>query len=168
MKSKLACIVVSSLSLAGCATFNDPDKRNLISTIDHSEWGDPSQLRVDLDTGAYSIKYGKWAADAPGSRGRSRGRPFSGRLNERSLYELNEMVARTRVSGLVEEECAAIPRRERGYMIVSNGGTPLLKLMLNGTKATSYAELDCWTDEANKLHDHLLDLFDEKRGLDLN
>ncbi len=166
MKSKLACIVVSSLSLVGCATFSDPDKRTLISTIDHSEWGDPSRLRVDLDTGTYSIVYG--TDYKPDSRGRSRGRPFSGKLNAESLDGLNAMVARTQESGLTDEECAATTRRERDRMIITNGGTPLIKLMLNGSKAASYEDLECWTDEANKLHNHLLDLFNEERGLDVN
>lgn len=164
--SKLACIVVSTFSLAACATFNEANKRTLISSIDHSEWGDPSQLRVDLDTGAYSIVYG--LDYKSGSRGRSRGRPLYRTLNAKDLDGLNAMVAKAQISGLTDEQCAATPRGERGYFKISNGGTPQLSLMLNGSKSASFDDWECWTDEASQLHDHLLDLFDKERGLDLN
>ncbi|QUL37034.1 hypothetical protein [Erythrobacter sp. JK5] len=163
--TRLAFPICAALAVVGCATSADPSKSTLLATIDHHEWGDPSRLRVDLDSGQYSIEYGKWDRNAPSSRSGSRGKPIAGELGQGKIDTLNRLVFAAQEKGLVNQDCAAKPRNERESIVITNGGTPTLRVISDGAKLTAHKDLECWTEAANEIEKYLVELFDEERGL---
>lgn len=145
--------ILACVALASCSTTDRGVSRVIVATIDHSEWRDPTLLRIDLATGRYGVAPGSFPEPQYGSRTWSR-KTF-GRLPPRKLGNLNELFDRVRATGLVDQQCASLARNQREVIVITNGGTPRLQLRINGILMRQHPDLECWTQEANNLHDAL-------------
>ena len=134
------------LALAGCATHSSQSPDRLIASVQHSEWAEANRLRLDLETGAYSIAPGRWTSTK--RRGQRRGRRVVGALSPETLAPLRAAFDAVAGSELVNAQCLATPRKDRGRIIISNGGEKTLNLQSGGRWQRADGELECRRKEA--------------------
>lgn len=135
--------------------------RTVSGTVDQSEWAEPGQLTVDLDSGVYSVTPGVWASGE--RKGQPRGKVLSGTVQPAQLMKLNALAETASANGLVDTQCAATDRSERPGIVVSNGGEQTIALTLDGERETAHPDLECWTAAATELHRGMQALVDAER-----
>lgn len=60
---------------------------------------------------------------------------------------------------MVDTQCVATPREDRGRIIISNGGEKTLNLQSGGRWQRANGDLECWRKEALALHGALEEAF---------
>lgn len=164
MRSILMLVGAVSLTLSTSALARSDEERIVGGTVDHSEWGEPGNLQINLDTGQYRFSPGVWTIEP--DKGQPRGEPLSGTIGSTLLTELNTLAEMAKSVGLVDEQCAAIDRSERSEIIVSTGGSRQVTLSLGGHRESSHPDLECWTSSANAIRDMLQAVVDAERAID--
>jgi hypothetical protein len=132
----------------------------VFSTVGHSEWCPAGNVTLDLRTGRYAL-----TPTAPRRVCENVGleRPVrKGRLAGRRLTAVRAAYLRVLSEGLESPVCQA-GRRPQDYIVVSNGGTPILVVTSGRGSLSAPDELTCWSEAASGLHD----ILDEAFGLDL-
>jgi hypothetical protein len=128
---------------------------SIFATIGHSEWCPAGTVRLDLGTGRYTMR-------APARQG-SCHRPFLHRIRMavlpvEDLARLQAAYARAAAEGLMNPACrtGGQPRE----VVISNGGTPVMRLTERGRTTSPPGEtLTCWSEAAMQLHDTLEIIF---------
>lgn len=130
----------------------------VFATIDHSEWCPPGNVRIDLQTGRYSL-----TTRAPRSTcGKARlERPVRiGKLPRDALAPLRAAGLRATREGMKSEQCRAGGKPQE--LVISNGGVPLLVLTTGRDVNWAPDDLSCWSEAATALHEALDHAFDTR------
>jgi hypothetical protein len=161
---KIAFLVSGAalLAAANAALADGVPAREVTGTVDLSEWAEPGELTVNLDTGAFSFKPGVWTSST--AKGKLNGEPMAGVLDRGALRTLEKLVARAETDGLLDAQCAATEPAKRGVLIISTGGTPSLEVSTSAGRLRSHDDLACWTDAANALRSKLQAVLDDARA----
>lgn len=123
----------------------------VFSTIAHSEWCPAGNVMLDLRSGEYRL-----TARAPRRtcHDASVGRPATtGRLQQASLGALRAGYTRAIAQGLANADCEQ--GRQPTKSIITNAGTPVLVLTNGQRTFAAPADLSCWSQAADALHDAL-------------
>lgn len=147
------------MAMSGGAAAEGGDARTVSGTVDQSEWAEPGQVTIDLDSGAYRFTPGATTRPSPKPNV-----PLSGTVVPDLLSELNALASTAGTQGLVDMQCAAIDRSERTGIIVSNGGPHKIAIALDNANETSHPDLECWTGAARALHGKLQAVVDAARA----
>ncbi len=162
MRSVMVLAGAASLTLSTSALARSDGERIVSGTVDHSEWGEPGNLQINLETGQFRFIPGVWTSEP--DKGQPRGEPSFGNVASTLLMELNTLAETAKTVGLVDEQCASIDRSARAEIIVSTGGKREVKLSLGEHLETSHPDLECWTSSANDIRDMLQSVIDAGRG----
>lgn len=147
------------MAMSAGAAAEGGEARMVSGTVDQSEWAEPGEVTVDLDSGTYRFTPGASTRPAP-----ARNAPLAGTVAPDLLGELNALVRTADTQGLVDMQCASIDRSERASMIVSNGGPKRVAIALEGSNESSHPDLECWTGAARALHNKLQAVVDAARA----
>jgi hypothetical protein len=127
----------------------------IFSTIGHSEFCNPGHVRLDLQTGRYSLtaRAPRRVCDKPGLE-----RPVrNGTLGGKTLGALRLAYQRVLANGLESPACRE-GRRPKG-IIIDNGGTPILLVATGRAVGSAPDDLTCWSEAATSFHDALDEAF---------
>jgi hypothetical protein len=147
------------MAMSAGAAAQGSEARTVSGTVDQSEWAEPGQVTVDLDSGDY--RFTPSASKRPSPAGNV---PLSGTVAADLLAELNALVSTASAQGLVDMQCAAIDRSERTGIVVSNGGPHRVAIAQDGSNVSSHPDLECWTVAARALHSKLQAVADAARA----
>jgi len=131
-----------------------PNTASVFATVGHSEWCPPGTVQLDLMTRRYTVT-------APRTWRNCRRPAFSCRVRTGVLTETEIMPIRVTydmgILGLEHPVCQIGRRPEQ--IIISNGGTPILRLTDRGRTTSAPNDQTCWSGAASRLRCLLDDLF---------
>lgn len=125
----------------------------IFSTIDHSEWCPAGNVQINLVTGEYRLVSGALGEDCMKT---DLERPVkSDRLDQKRLAAIQLAYREVQSSG--PDVC--VNNFVPDTIVVSNSGTPIL-VLTNGAKTIAAPDrLQCWSDQAERLHSILSQTF---------
>jgi hypothetical protein len=160
---RLQAVIVAWLAAAavaaGAPALADPGRSaSLFGTVGHSEWCPPGTVRVDLGTGRYRVRAPRtWrVCTRPPFRSRIR----TGLLAADDLAAVRAAYRDAESAGLANPACRNGGRPET--IVISNGGTPTLRLTDRARTVSPPNDPACWSDAAWRLHRLLEDLFNPR------
>lgn len=130
----------------------------ILSTVGHSEWCPPGNVRLDLGTGRYLL--------APHSRPDTCNAPHlqrpvrQGAVSRATLERLRAASLRLEAEGVLNPDCRA--GRKPQNLVISNGGTPHLALSTVRGVTWSPDDLSCWSKAGMDLHQALERVFGQQ------
>jgi hypothetical protein len=128
---------------------------SVFTTVGHSEWCSPGTVRLDLGTGRYTVRAPRtWRVCR---RPAFPARVGTGVLAGDDLAAVRAAYQRAAAEGLEHSACRNGGRPER--IVISNGGTPILRLTERARTISPPHERNCWSDAALHLHRLLNDMF---------
>jgi hypothetical protein len=105
-------------------------------------------VQLDLQSGEYLLTSG---GTPPSCIDKHIDRPVrTGRLDPSRLSGLRTAFDRTIAEGMVNPECGA--GRRPDYVVINNGGIPILVLTTGAATVSARDELTCWSKAAWNLH----------------
>ncbi|HMG47198.1 MAG TPA: hypothetical protein VK614_07035 [Allosphingosinicella sp.] len=128
---------------------------SVFTTVGHSEWCPPGTVRLNLGAGRYAVR-------APRTWRACRRPAFPTRVRT-AVLAADELAAvraayqRAASEGLAHPACRNGGRPER--IVISNGGTPILRLTERARTISPPRDRNCWSDAALRLHRLLNDMF---------
>lgn len=123
----------------------------IISTLGHSEWCPPGNVRLDLDTGRYLLLP---RAPRPTCSERGVETPArQGSLARADLDRVRTAALRVQSEGILNPECRAGGKPRS--LVMTNGGVPQLVLSTNKGVTWAPRDLGCWSEAGFALHDTL-------------
>ena len=128
----------------------------IFSTVHHSEWCPAGNVRLDLRTGMFAVTPGapRRLCHKPGLE-----RPVSeGRLSGGTLMAVRAAYLQALGQGLDNPACRD-GKRPQDYVVISNGGTPILVVTNGMGSLAAPDDLTCWSHAANALHETLEETF---------
>lgn len=129
--------------------------RWIFSTIGHSEWCPPGNLRLDLQTGSYALTV---RAPRPTCNKVDLERSVrTGTFSGESLARLRAASQRVVIEGMRNTDCRN--GREPPGIVINNGGVPLIVLATGSGVAWTPDDLGCWSKGATALQAALDDAF---------
>jgi len=159
---RLPALLVALVALAGGAAgapARDPDSSrsaSVFATVGHSEWCPPGNVRLNLGTGRYTVTAPRtWRTC---TRPAFRRRVGTGVLAGDDLAAVRAAYGNAVAEGLEYPACRNGGRPDR--IVISNGGTTILRLSSRGRTTSPPGNASCWSDAAWRLHRLLEDLFD--------
>jgi len=157
---RLQALLVAWAAVAAAAGATAPDTESsrsasVFTTVGHSEWCPPGTVRLDLGTGRYTVRAPRsWRiCRRPAYRSRIRTAVLAGG----ELATVRAAYRRVVSEGLEDPVCRNGGRPER--FIISNGGTPILRVTSRGRTVAPPNDRNCWSDAALGLHRLLNDMF---------
>lgn len=127
----------------------------VVATIQHSEWCPAGNVRLDLQTGEYFLTE---LAKREVCQNENLERPIvTGKLHQSDLSRVRLAFTSAEIDGLAIPECRN--RRDPGFIIVTNGGVPMLALTTGAWTDNAPERLECWSKSANSFHDTLEEVF---------
>jgi hypothetical protein len=128
---------------------------SVFATVGHSEWCPPGTVRLNLGTGRYTLRAPRtWRACR---RPAFRSRIATDVLAAEELAAVRAAYQRAAAAGLMHRDCRNGWRPD--LIIISNGGTPVMRLTRRVRTRSPPADLTCWSDAARRLHRALEDMF---------
>ena len=127
----------------------------IFSTVGHSEWCPPGNVRLDLRTGHYAFT--DRAPRQTCNEARLERSVSMGTLGAERLAAVRVAYLRVLAEGFTNPVCREGGRPDT--IIVSNGGTPILVLATGADTVSAPDALTCWSEAASALHDLLDDSF---------
>jgi hypothetical protein len=123
----------------------------IFSTIGHSEFCPAGNVRLDLTTGVYSLtpraarsKCDDLSLERPAT---------TGRLALDRLSSIQMAFVRVFNEGGEIPECREGEKPET--IIINNGGTPIMVLMIGAGAMSAPEKLSCWSKALTDLHDQV-------------
>jgi hypothetical protein len=158
---RLRALLAAWVALAGAAagaSARDADSSrsaSVFTTVGHSEWCPPGTVRLNLDTGRYTVT-------APRTWRVCRRPPFRSRvrmavLAADALAAVQAAYRNALSEGLGNPACQTGVRPRA--IVVGNGGTPSLRLTSSGRTMAAPNDFVCWSEAAWRLHRLLNDMF---------
>ena len=149
-----ATLTIAATIAAGPARAaeGEADPASVYATVGHSEWCPQGHVRLDLGTGRYRVTAPRtWrTCRRPAFRSRIR----TGLLPADQLAAVREAYRAAMSRGLERRDCR---------VVISNGGTPSLRITRRGQTVAAPANEGCWSEPALRLHQVLERLFDPPR-----
>lgn len=128
---KIVGVMIACALANACAG----NRERLVASFDHSEWHRPSILMLDVPTGGFQARFRD-------------GTLANGRFSRDEMREIRARLAAARAAGFAAADGG-------GMLIVSNGGTPTLKLQDGQVRLEAPAKYHRWTPEAYDLQDYI-------------
>jgi hypothetical protein len=85
---------------------------------------------------------------------------MNGVLATEDLWEVQAAWRRAEAEGLEDPACGRRGQAQR--IVISNGGTPILRVTRRGRTVAPPGNEGCWSEAALQLHSSLRDLFDPR------
>lgn len=128
----------------------------IVSTIGHSEWCPPGDMRLDLETGRYLVI--RRAPRKTCNESNPEREVASGILALGQLQRVRAAALLVQTDGALNSDCRA-GGKPLDHVVISNGGTP--HLLLSTDRAFTWApdDLSCWSEAVHDLYNALGDTF---------
>jgi hypothetical protein len=159
LRAVLVAWLAAAAVAAGASGLAHPGhSASVFATVGHSEWCPPGSVRVDLGTGRYTVTAPRtWqVCTRPPFRSRIR----RGRLGPDDLAAVWAAYRDAESAGLANPVCRNGARPEN--IVISNGGTPTLRLTDRGRTVSPPNDSSCWSEAAWRFHRLLEDLFNPR------
>lgn len=143
-----ACLAVA-ISHSGSPAIGQerPYQASLVASVGHSEWCPPGTVQLDLMTGHYTVTAPRdWrTCRRPSWALRTR----AGMMTSLELVPI-QVTFQNAIEGGLEHPLCRIGRRPE-QIVVSNGGTPVMRLTERGRTTAAPNDRTCWTGAASRL-----------------
>jgi hypothetical protein len=132
---------------------------SVFATVGHSEWCPSGHVRLDLDSGLYTLR-------APSSWRVCRRPPFRSRIRQ-AVLAADQMAAvraayRNAVAEGLDNPACRNGLRRPDEVVIGNGGIPALRLTSRGQTLSPPRDLTCWSEAARHLHRVLGNMFNPR------
>jgi hypothetical protein len=124
-----------------------PYQASLVASVGHSEWCPPGTVQLDLMTGRYTVTAPRnWrTCRRPNWPRRTR----TGVMTSLELVPIQVTFENATEGGLEHPLCRNGGHPEQ--IVISNGGTPVMRLTERGRTTAAPSDQTCWTGAASRL-----------------